>query len=188
MEEQKKLEEELLDDNSEMSGTEDRPQLLDVSMEDEENGAISDRRQLHTPPSNSNTPATSKGGPKVPSPVPAPMCAPSMATSTGGPPKVIRQITLVGGPSDNTQYATSTGGQVSASVEKPARPQQAPLAPAPGGVYAAIAKYRKAMRTAPFLLYLVGSECPVTTAHCSHLVTTDPEPASLTSGSETNRI
>ena len=36
MEEQKKLEEELLDDNSEMSGTEDRPQLLDVSMEDED--------------------------------------------------------------------------------------------------------------------------------------------------------
>ena len=56
----------------------------------------------------------------MPSPVPAPMCAPSKATSTGGPPKVIRQITLVGGPSDNNQSATSTGGQVSASVESQA--------------------------------------------------------------------
>ena len=110
MEEQKKLEEELLDNNSEMSGEEEGSQLLDVSMEDEEDGATASR-------SISDTPATSKGGPSVPAPVPAPVSAPvgapSLATSTGGPLDLTRQLSSTGGPpySDN-----STGGQASASA------------------------------------------------------------------------
>ena len=113
-------------------------------------GAIADPKQS-APPSNSNSPATSKGGPSVPSPVLAPVGAPSSATSTGGPTKLMRQTSSTGGPSDTTHSATSIGGQASASMEKPDRPQLQ-LAPAPGGVYAAIAKYRKAARSAPFLL------------------------------------
>ena len=110
MEEQKKLEEELLNNNSEMSGEEEGSQLLDVSMEDEEDGATASH-------SISDTPATSKGGPSVPAPVPAPVSAPvgapSLATSTGEPPDLTRQLSSTGGPpySDN-----STGGQASASA------------------------------------------------------------------------
>ena len=49
MEEQKKLEEELLDDNSEMSGTEEGFQLLDVSMEEDEGGATTDFKPSASP-------------------------------------------------------------------------------------------------------------------------------------------
>ena len=151
MEEQKKLEEELLDDNSEMSGTEEGFQLLDVSMEEDEGGATTDFKPSASH-SISDTPATSKGGPSVPAPVPAPVSAPvgaqRSATSKGGPPELTRQVSLTGGPppSDN-----SSGGQVSASVVNPARPQPQ-LATALGGIYTAIAKYQKTARSAPFLL------------------------------------
>ena len=101
MEEQKKLEEELLDDNSEMSGTEEGPQLLDVSMEDDEGGATTDSK-LSASRSISDTPVTSKGGPSVLAPVPAPVSAPvgahHSATSTGGPPELTRQLSSTGGP------------------------------------------------------------------------------------------
>ena len=126
MEEQKKLEEELLDNNSEMSGEEEGSQLLDISMEDEEDGATASRSIY-------DTLATSKGGPSVPAPVSAPVGAPSSATSTGGPPVLTWQLSSTGGP---LHSENSTGGQASASAATPAhsaqpQPQQAT---APGGI------------------------------------------------------